>query len=102
MQRLNIITESNPRRVSWIGAVFVVLVFALSFTFVFERSSRPQTDEKGDKVYNFSDDGKSYIIKNGNGYNIYLSGENFGYFEEIPEIFNNLPIYDSKEDLEQQ
>lgn len=75
-----------------IGLMFTTLVFVPEA----EYSSKPKEDFKKEDAFSIASD-NSYLIKNENGYNLYVSGKYITTFQEIPTELKEVPIYEKKE-----
>lgn len=74
------------------GIIFSIIIFILSFTFIFEPSLQPMHDEFGDEIF-YGNEGLSYYIWDGTNYELYISGECVCTTPKIHEDFKDLPVY---------
>lgn len=96
LQRFQVMFSQNVRGYTWKGIFISLVIFLLSFTFVFEESSKPKYDEDGCEIFNYVQE-NSYFIKIGSNYDLYLDGQYFSSYANDNEIevdFRNLPIYE--------
>lgn len=100
-QRFVIITERKSKKLSVPGTFLILLIFLFSYTFVFEPSFSPTHDENGNPVYEF-EEGNSYYVRNGKGYDLFLNNEFITYTDTIYKEFSKLPIYNSLKEVPQK
>ena len=95
LQRFQFIIAQNVTGFTWKSILIGCLFFVLSFTFVFEEVIYPEYDTYGNEIFYFVE-GKSYYIKNGKGFDLYLDGRYVYTTNEIIDDFKNLPIYEEE------
>ncbi len=95
-QRLECIINSKGKELMFRGIIFSIVLFILSFTFIFEPSFRPTYDEMGNEVFEGNEE-LSYYIWDGTIYRLYIGGECVYKTSKIHEDFKDLPVY--KEEL---
>ena len=91
-QRLECIINSKEKGLMFRGIIFSIVLFILSFTFIFEPSFRPTYDEMGNEVFEGNEE-LSYYIWDGTIYRLYIGGECVYTTSKIHEDFKNLPVY---------
>lgn len=99
LQRFHLIIDPRCSGYTWKSMVISLVIFLLSFTFVFEPLRRPHYDEEGNEVFTLVRD-NSYFIRNGTGYDLYLDGRYCHTYENremIEPVFKDLPIYEEDE-----
>lgn len=96
LQRFQLIIAQNVRGYNWKSILVGFLFFVLSFTFIFEGVVYPaEYDEYGTEIFYFVEE-KSYYIKNGKKFDLYLDGRYVYTTDEIIDDFRNLPIYEEE------
>lgn len=100
LQRLQYIMKHHVKLLSCLGLFSCGLLFIGSFTIVFEPSYKIINDENGNKIYE-NIEGQTYYIKNGDSYDLYMQNEYVYTTTEILEKLNNVPIYNSLEEVKQ-
>lgn len=98
LQRLQYIMKHQIKQLSLWGVFLCILLFIGSFTIVFEPSHHISEDEKGEQVYK-NIDGQTFYVKNGDAYDLYMNNEYVYTTPEILESLNNVPIYNSLEEV---
>ena len=92
LQRVECIVKLKVNGLRYSGIILSIVIFILSFTFIFEPYTRPIYDEGGDKIF-YGNEESSYYIWDGINYNLYISGECVCTTPNIHEDFKELPIY---------
>lgn len=92
--------KHHVKLLSCLGLFSCGLLFIGSFTIVFEPSYKIINDENGNKIYE-NIEGQTYYIKNGDSYDLYMQNEYVYTTTEILEKLNNVPIYNSLEEVKQ-
>ena len=85
LQRVECIVKLKVNGLRYSGIILSIVIFILSFTFIFEPYTRPIYDEGGDKIF-YGNEESSYYIWDG-------SGECVCTTPNIHEDFKELPIY---------
>ena len=91
-QRIKCIVSPEVRGLTFKGIIICIVLFVLSFTFVFEPYIQPARDEVGDKIFYLNEE-LSYYIWDGTNYKLYISDEYVCTTQSIHEDFKELPIY---------
>lgn len=99
LQRFHYITNTSAKSFTVFGVVVCLLLFVMSFTFVFEPFHEPTTDENGRKVWRDEEDGTYYVVNKEGTYDLYMQNEYVATTDEILETFKDVPIYESLEDV---
>ncbi len=99
LQRFRLVIDQSVCGHTWKGIFISLVIFLLSFTFIFEASFKERYDENGNAVFDITKD-DSYFIQDGSQYELYLDGRYFFTYERFSEVeddFKNLPIYEKGE-----
>ena len=74
LQRVECIVKLKVNGLRYSGIILSIVIFILSFTFIFEPSLQPMHDEFGDEIF-YGNEGLSYYLWDGTNYELYISGE---------------------------
>lgn len=91
-QRLQYIMNHSVKQIPFWGIVFCIILFILSFTFVFEPITSPETDKAGNIVWR-ADEENSFYIRNGDKYDLFIRNEYVITTDQPCELFKDFPIY---------
>ena len=71
-----------------------MVLFLLSYSFIFDTYYEHITDEDGERVFQ-NIEGQTFYIKNGELFDLYMQNEYVGSFPQIVEDFKNVPVYNN-------
>lgn len=94
LQRLRCIIDAPAKRPSGWSTALCIVLFLLSFSFIFDTYYDHSVDEYGYPV--FKDiKGQTFYVRNGEMFDLYLENQYFGTFPKILESFKDAPVYDN-------
>ena len=94
LQRLHYIIDPPAKRFFIRSAALCMVLFLLSYSFIFDTYYEHITDEDGERVFQ-NIEGQTFYIKNGELFDLYMQNEYVGSFPQIVEDFKNVPVYNN-------
>ncbi len=94
LQRLHYIIDPPTKRFFIRSAALCMVLFLLSYSFIFDTYYEHITDEDGERVFQ-NIEGQTFYIKNGELFDLYMQNEYVGSFPQIVEDFKNVPVYNN-------